>query len=95
MKTLSITILLVLGIGYSILAVDGQEAPLTLQSAKELGRVKSRFLKEAHAETEASEVLPVVNLEDFQKSVAPLLNKSCLAKTAVSYVRFPQTVRGS
>ena len=79
MKTLSITILLVLGIGYSILAVDGQEAPLTLQSAKELGRVKSRFLKEAHAETEASEVLPVVNLEDFQKSVAPLLNKSCLA----------------
>ena len=78
MKTLSITILLVLGIGYSILAVDGPEALITLEAAKELGRVKSRLLKDTHAETKASDVLPIANLEDFQRSVAPLLNKSCL-----------------
>ena len=79
MKTLKITILLVLGIACTILAVDGQETPITLETAKELGHIKSRFLKETKADTKATDAIPTANVADFQKSVAPLLNKSCLA----------------
>jgi mono/diheme cytochrome c family protein len=79
MKIHTITFLLVLGIAGSILAVNGQETPETLQMAKELGRAKSRFLKETPAETKAIEAIPRANVAEFQVSVAPLLTKSCLA----------------
>ena len=78
MKTLKITILTLVGIAWTILAVDGQETPITLEAAKELGRMKSRFLKETRSDTKATDALPTANVADFQKSVAPLLNKSCL-----------------
>jgi hypothetical protein len=78
MKTLIITILLILGSACTILAVDGQETPITLETAKELGRKKSVFLKETKAETKATDAIPTANVADFQKSVAPLLSKSCL-----------------
>lgn len=79
MKTLKITFLLVLGIAGTILAVDGQETPVSLESAKDLGRKKSRFLQETKAETKVTDAIPTANVADFQKSVAPLLTKSCLA----------------
>lgn len=78
MKTLQFTILLVLGIAGTILAADGQETPVTLQRAKEQGRLKSRFLQETKADTKAIDAIPTANVDYFQKSVAPLLNKSCL-----------------
>ena len=37
MKTLNFAILLVLGSVWTILAANGQEAPTTLEAAKELG----------------------------------------------------------
>ena len=79
MKTLTITVLLVLGIADTILAVDGQETPISLDVAREVGRTKSRFLKPTSADSKSSEAIPTANVADFQKSVAPLLNKSCLA----------------
>jgi len=79
MKTLQITILLLLGSACTSLAVDGQEAAITLEVAKELGRIKSRFLKETKADPKAADTIPTANVADFQKSVAPLLNRSCLA----------------
>lgn len=78
MKTRSITLLLVLGSVSAILAVDGQEPPVTLETAKAQGRIKSRFLKEIKAESNATDAIPMPNVADFQKSVAPLLTKNCL-----------------
>ena len=79
MQTIKITILLVLGIACPIQAVDGQTTPTTLETAKQLGRSKSRFLKDAPVDTKATEAIPTANIAHFQNSVAQLLNKSCLA----------------
>ena len=79
MKTLKITFLLVLGIAGTLLAVDGQETPVSLEAAKDLGRKKSRFLQETKADTKVTDAIPTANIADYQKSLAPLLNKSCLA----------------
>ena len=79
MKTLKITVLLVLGSAWMILAANGQETPITLEAAKEQGRVKSRFLKETKEATKATDAIPKANLAYFQKSVGPILKKSCLA----------------
>ncbi|MDB5336366.1 MAG: signal peptide protein [Planctomycetaceae bacterium] len=79
MKTLKIAILLVLGTACTNLAADGQETPVTLETAKEQGRVKSRFLKETKAATNTTDAIPKANLAEFQESVGPILKKSCLA----------------
>jgi mono/diheme cytochrome c family protein len=79
MKTLKITILLVLASVSAIRTADAQENPITLETAKELGRMKSQFLKENKADTKATLAIPNANLAYFQESVGPILNKSCLA----------------
>jgi hypothetical protein len=79
MKTLIITILLVFGSATAIWAADDQENSVALEMAKELGRKKSRFLKEAAADTTATSAVPNANIAYFKESVRPMLNKSCLA----------------
>lgn len=79
MKTLRITILLVLGSACTILAARGQETPTSLETAKEQGRLKSRFLKEAKEVAKAADLAPKANVAFFQESVGPILKKSCLA----------------
>ena len=72
-------VLLVLGSALIILTATGQETPISLETAKELGRVKSRFLKEAKEVAKASDVVPKANVAFFHESVGPLLKQSCLA----------------
>ena len=79
MKTLTFTILLVITGVCTNLPGDDLETQGSLQQAKELGRTKSRFLKEVDAETEATSAIPNANLASFQESVGPILSKSCLA----------------
>lgn len=80
MKTfLKITILLLLGYACTNLAADGEETRVTLETAKEQGRVKSRFLKETQAAANVTDAIPKANLAYFQESVGPILKKSCLA----------------
>ena len=79
MKIFTTTILLILGIACSLFAVDVQEASITYATATEQGRTKSRFLKETPADTKTVDAIPTANVGHFQTSVAPLLNKSCLA----------------
>ncbi len=79
MNTLKITILLVLGSVCPILAVGADANPLTLEEVKELGRMKSSFLKQTKKDTKATHVIPKANLSHFQKSIGPILNKNCLA----------------
>ncbi len=79
MKTLKIIILLVLGSASMILAADDRETPISLETAKESGRMKSRFLKVTEADVPATRGIPKANLAYFQESVGPVLIKSCLA----------------
>jgi mono/diheme cytochrome c family protein len=79
MKNLTITILLVLASASTILAADDLPTPITLEKARELGRMKSRFLKVAQPDAAAARVIPAANLTRFQESVGPVLTKSCLA----------------
>ena len=85
MKTLVFALLLLfgsacilLGSACTILAADGQQTPITLETAREQGRIKSRFLKATQTATQATDAIPKANIADFQSSVAPILNKSCL-----------------
>ncbi len=79
MKTLTITILLLLASASTIRTAAAQENPISLESAREAGRLKSRFLKQTKADTTATHAIPKADLGHFRESVGPILNKSCLA----------------
>ena len=79
MKTPEIAILLMLAGAQTILAADPEAAPVTLESARETGRMKSRFLKAAGTHQKIEQAIPKANLADFQRLVAPVLKRSCLA----------------
>lgn len=78
MKPLQITILLVVTCASFVLASEDADTPVTLETAKELGRTKSRFLKEANANQTPEEVVPEASVAYFHESVGAILNKSCL-----------------
>jgi len=78
MDTFRSTILALLLSASSVLAGEGLSKPVSLDSAKDQGRQKSKFLKETKVSDQTTEALPKANLAFFQKSVMPLLNKSCL-----------------
>jgi mono/diheme cytochrome c family protein len=52
-------------------------SPVTLESARELGRQKSRFLKPSSGGEPAAEGTLSANREEFDKRVGPLLTQSC------------------
>ena len=79
MNTLRITILIVFGSAYPVLAADVDSKPMTLESVRELGRKKSIFLKEADKGTQSTPAIPKANVAHFQKTIGPILNKKCLA----------------
>jgi mono/diheme cytochrome c family protein len=79
MKILKITILLVISSASTILAADELKTPITLDRAKESGRMKSRFLRVTEADAPATRAIPTANLAYFQQSVGPILIKSCSA----------------
>ncbi|MHC4878317.1 MAG: DUF1592 domain-containing protein [Planctomycetota bacterium] len=79
MKFLQISIVLILGCASLFSAVAADDAPVTLEEAREIGRLKSRFLKETQAAENAGSVIPKANVAYFQESVKPVLLKSCLA----------------
>ena len=79
MRTRLVAVLLVLGAGGLLMAADGADGPLSLQAAREQGRAKSRFLKEAKEVSPATDAAPQANVAVFQESIRPLLQTSCLA----------------
>jgi hypothetical protein len=79
MTTRQITMLLVLGSPWTILAANAQDTPNSLEAVKELGRAKSRFLKETKEVAKSTDAIPKANVAFFQESVGPILKKSCLA----------------
>lgn len=79
MRTLIITILIVCGSACRLLAAEPDGAPLTLAEVREAGRAKSLFLKEAAKPAESTPAIPTANLQHFQKSIAPVLKRKCVA----------------
>jgi mono/diheme cytochrome c family protein len=79
MNCLRIIILLVLGSACPMLAAEVDTVALTLEKVREVGRIKSRFLKEIKKDISATNVIPKANLSHFQKSIGPLLKKNCVA----------------
>ncbi|MBS0202624.1 MAG: DUF1592 domain-containing protein [Planctomycetes bacterium] len=79
MKTLKFTLLLVIGSAVTLLATEDPAIPVTLDTARVSGRLKSRFLKEANVAIKAADAIPTANVAFFQQSVGPILRKSCLA----------------
>jgi mono/diheme cytochrome c family protein len=78
MKNLMFNILLVTaGVCNNLLADDNET--LTLQQANEVGRTKSRFLKEVDVEEKGTDTIPKANVANYQASVGAILNKNCLA----------------
>lgn len=80
MKTFKLAVLLVLGSACTILAAEGQVTPITLEAAKEKGRINSRLLKEtkSSATLNTTNEIPTANLAYFQKSMKPILNRHCV-----------------
>ena len=79
MQILRITLLLALVCAWSVLAAEDGAGLVTLEKAREEGRVKSRFLKESQVEQGNSQVIPQANLAPFRASIGPILKKNCLA----------------
>ena len=84
--TAGAALLLVLGVVGTLHAATAQnaattqQAPVSLETAREQGRAKSRFLKDVpDAAKSDSDVIPKANVAGFQAAVGPLLKKSCVA----------------
>ncbi|WP_425613752.1 DUF1592 domain-containing protein [Anatilimnocola sp. NA78] len=77
MRTLIVAILFVYANGCCLLAAE-PVTPLTWDEVREAGRTKSLFLKEI-SKKEASPEIPTANLDQFHKSIGPVLAKKCIA----------------
>ncbi len=78
MNSLRITILLLLFSTNWVLAAE-PDSSQTLESVRELGRTKSRFLNQTDKDPQAAQAIPSANLARFQKSIGPILNQKCIA----------------
>ena len=72
-----IAILLVLGNVCPMFAADTNVDPTNLEKARQLGRVRSRFLKETKTDKETTSAVPMANLTLFQKTIGPVLKQNC------------------
>lgn len=82
MRTLIVTILLVCAsdcLSRFLWAAELSSGPLGLEEVREAGRSKSRFLKESKKASESSAAVPAAGLDHFQKTIAPVLARKCVA----------------
>lgn len=79
MKNLKLSILLLLIWVSASLAADDQATPIALKQAKDVGRMKSRFLKKFQTESTVINAIPAANVAYFDSSLRPILTRSCLA----------------
>jgi len=63
----------------SSLQAGESETPVTLERAREIGRLKSRFLKAAGSVPSSAAAIPTANVAFFHESAAAILTRSCLA----------------
>ena len=73
-----IAVLLVLGNVWALLAADTHLDPPVLEKARELGRARSRFLKETRTKPETNIAVPKANLALFREMIGPVLKQNCI-----------------
>ncbi|WP_202921744.1 DUF1592 domain-containing protein [Anatilimnocola aggregata] len=78
MRTLIFTFLLVHGIICSAFSTETVGTSLTWGEVRDAGRAKSLFLKEAEKKLGAAPAVPTANLDQFRKSVGPVLAQKCI-----------------
>ncbi|MEZ6140031.1 MAG: DUF1592 domain-containing protein [Zavarzinella sp.] len=78
MKTIQITFLLTFLIASALSITFGQDAPISLESAKVQGRKNSSYLTTANPASKDAGGIPLANIAQYKKSVLPILTKSCL-----------------
>ncbi|MFO0824556.1 MAG: DUF1592 domain-containing protein [Gemmataceae bacterium] len=75
MKTIKLVLpYLIVCAAANVLAQDGS---LTLESAREQGRLRSQYLKEINPTPNPAGGIPKANIEGFQKQVKQILTQSC------------------
>ncbi len=79
MRSLFVTILLLCVSACLLPAAEPNRAPPSFDEVRATGRAKSRFLKETEQQTASTPVVPTANLDHFQKSIAPVLARKCVA----------------
>lgn len=62
-----------------MLAGEIASQPMSLNEAKELGRTKSRFIKDRKETKPTAQAAPKANLAHYQKTISSVLKKSCVA----------------
>jgi mono/diheme cytochrome c family protein len=78
MRSLIIALLLLCATVARATAAESVGAP-TWDEVRAVGRAKSRYLKETEKKPEATTAIPAANLDQFRKSIAPVLTKHCVA----------------
>ncbi len=79
MKLLKLAILIGMVCAGAHLAADDQETPITLEQARQAGRMNSRFLQERRSVSTDGAARPTANIAEFKEAVRPKLLESCLA----------------
>ena len=80
MKILSCILFCCLGFScVSAADADAEMNPIPLAEAREQGRLRSRFLQGTQDPAASEPAAPQANLQAFEKSLGPILIKSCLA----------------
>ncbi|MEE2990460.1 MAG: DUF1592 domain-containing protein [Planctomycetota bacterium] len=79
MMILRPSILLVIASTCSILVAEDAADRAALQEARDVGRSTSRFLEASTAAPQTNQRIPRADLRPFEKSIQPILKRSCLA----------------
>ncbi|MFO0903172.1 MAG: DUF1592 domain-containing protein [Pirellulales bacterium] len=81
MRDSIILILLLTGsvCGVTAAAAEPNGSKPTWDEVRSAGRAKSVFLKEAERSNASTPAIPTANLDDFRKSIAPVLAQKCVA----------------
>ncbi|MBL8827214.1 MAG: DUF1592 domain-containing protein [Planctomycetaceae bacterium] len=79
MRSFIVTILLLSHTIGTLLAAEPSRPPLSFDEARQVGRTKSRFLKETPAKAATTSTAPTANLDHFKQTIATVLAQKCVA----------------
>jgi mono/diheme cytochrome c family protein len=79
MRNRIVTILFLLSSACWLMAAEPDPRSMTLEEARELGRLKSAFLNVTDKPSEATHEIPTANLTSFRESIGPVLAQKCVA----------------
>ncbi len=79
MRTLLTAICLAIGFACQVLGTEPVGKGTSWEEARKTGRAKSQYLKDTKSAVPKSPAIPAANLDQFRKSVEPILVQKCVA----------------